>query len=72
MSYQEIVEKAKLLPLHEQLRLIEELARAMQRRTRDLPVPLVGTFPITDEWLNSAKNVRSPENSCAPTDDDEL
>jgi len=36
--------------------LLEQALTAQALGARDLPIPLVGAFPITDEWLNSAKN----------------
>lgn len=36
--------------------LIEQALVAQEHGVRNLPVPLAGTFPLTDEWLDSAKN----------------
>lgn len=78
MSYREVVEEVKRWPFHEQLRLIEDLARSMQKQltpSQEAPEttapmsplhsafkpaeetsPLVGAFPLTDDWLDDAKN----------------
>ena len=59
----EVHRKLKLLAQHnrrslsaEASRLIEQALVAQEHDVHDLPVPLVGAFPLTDEWLNSAKN----------------
>ena len=36
--------------------LLEQALAAQMHGVHDLPTPLVGAFPLTDEWLNSAKN----------------
>lgn len=36
--------------------LIEQALAAQMDAVCELPVPLVGTFPLTDEWLNGVKN----------------
>lgn len=78
MSYLEITDEAKRLPLHEQLLLLEEVARSIQRQVAPHPnspepaalmaalrgalkppgktTPFEGAFPLTDDWLDSAKN----------------
>lgn len=59
----EVHRKLKLLAQRNRRSLSEEasslLAQALAAQAQgvhDLPVPLVGTFLLTDEWLNSAKN----------------
>ena len=59
----EVHRKLKLLAQHnrrslsaEASSLIEQALVAQEHGVRDLPVPLVGAFPLTDEWLNGAKN----------------
>lgn len=36
--------------------LIEQALAAQTQPIGELPVPFVGAFPLTDEWLNRAKN----------------
>jgi predicted transcriptional regulator len=40
----------------EAISLLEQAVAAQEQPLRTLPRPVVGNFPITDEWLNQAKN----------------
>ena len=59
----EVHRKLKLLAQHnrrslsaEASSLIEQALAAQTQPIQELPVPFVGAFPITDDWLASAKN----------------
>ena len=59
----EVHHKLKLLAQRNRRSLSEEASSLLEQAlatqaydTRELPVPVVGTFPLTDEWLASAKS----------------
>ena len=65
MSYQEIVEEVKRLPFHEQLHLMEELARAMQRQA---PPPVKASTPAAS--MLDLQGILKPEDGRIPTDEE--
>ena len=65
MSYPEIVEEVKRLPFHEQLLLMEVLARALQRQT---PSPGQASPPVVS--ILDLQGILKPEDGRIPTDEE--
>jgi hypothetical protein len=65
MSYLELVAEVRRLPLHEQLRLMEELVHALQ--TRVLAPPEVGERVAP---MSALRGVLKPQNGAVPTDEE--
>lgn len=63
MSYLDIVAEAQRLPLHEQLRLLEELARALQKQLFALPA-----MPERVAPMSALRGILKPETGELPTD----
>lgn len=63
MSYLDIVAEVRRLPLHEQLSLLEELVRALQKQVLVQP-----PIPERVAPMSALRGVLKPENGAAPTD----
>ena len=62
MSYLDIVAEVRRLPLHEQLSLLEELVRTLQKQVRiQSPMPQ----PVAP--MSALRGVLKPENGAPPT-----
>jgi hypothetical protein len=65
MSYLDIVAEVRRLPLHEQLRLMEELVHALQKQVLAPPVILDRVAP-----MSTLRGVLKPEDGALPTDEE--
>lgn len=65
MSYPEIVEQVRRLPFHEQLRLMEELARAMQKQA-----PPAAQAAEAATSMLAWQGILKPEDGRIPTDEE--
>jgi hypothetical protein len=65
MSYIDIVAEVRRLPLHEQLRLMEELVHALQKQ-----VLAPSVMPDRVAPMSALRGVLKPENGVVPTDEE--
>jgi hypothetical protein len=65
MSYQDIVAEVRRLPLHEQLRLMEELVRALQNQVLAQPLAPEPVAP-----MSALRGILKPDNGPVPTDEE--
>jgi hypothetical protein len=65
MSYLDIVAEVRRLPLHEQLKLMEELVHALQNQVLAQP-----SVPEHVAPMSALRGILKPENGTLPTDEE--